>query len=211
MKLGNSFRRLLCTSSTHSACTARIYSIAAPHFKNVSVPFPSRVYPHLIGWFYKCIVVQRWPFHVWKYSRKRKWCSFNFNCASKQGHLWSRRPWILSKGVDLSAWFGAANKSFGQKNSKTIHLSVCPELATKWSLCWDQVESAVLLLRLQYKSHRRDTKLVSETCLNYKTCHAILSKTRLEYRTHQVCINVTMTSFLLWSNKKGRFKTRLEL
>ena len=51
---------------------------------------------------------------------------------------------------------------------------------------------------------------LSETCLYYKTCHTILSKTRLEYRTHQLSIDVTMTSFLLWSNK-GRFKTRLKL
>ena len=37
---------------------------------------------------------------------------------------------------------------------------------------------------------------LSETCLYYKTCHTILSKTRLEYRTHQLSIDVTMTSFL---------------
>ena len=32
-----------------------------------------------------------------------KWCSFNFNCASKQGNLWPKWPWILSNSVDLSA------------------------------------------------------------------------------------------------------------
>ena len=51
---------------------------------------------------------------------------------------------------------------------------------------------------------------LSETCLYYNTCHTILSKTRLEYRTHQLSIDVTMTSFLLWSNK-GWVKTRLNL
>ena len=45
-----------------------------------------------------------------------------------------------------------------------------------------------------------------ETCLYYKTCHTIVPKTRLEYRTHQFSIDVTMTSLLLRSNK-GRFMT----
>ena len=42
---------------------------------------------------------------------------------------------------------------------------------------------------------RRHAKLLSETCLYYKTYHTILSKTRLEYRTQQLSIDVTMTSF----------------
>ena len=40
-------------------------------------------------------------------------------------------------------------------------------------------------------------ELLSETCLHYKTCHTILSKTRMGNRSHQLLIDVTMTSLLL--------------
>ena len=56
-----------------------------------------------------------------------------------------------------------------------------------------------ILLCLQYESNciMRLAKLLSES-LYYKTCHTNSSKTRLEYRTYQLSIEVTMTSFLLW-------------
>ena len=58
-----------------------------------------------------------------------------------------------------------------------------------------------LLFPLQYKSCciRRHAGLFSKTCLDYKTCHASYSKTRLKYRTQQPSVDVTMTSSLLSS------------
>ena len=69
----------------------------------------------------------------------------------------------------------------------------------------------LLLFPLQYKSCciRRHAGLFSKTCLDYKTCHTIYSKTRLKYRTQQPSVDVTMTSSLL-SSKKKRFKTRVQ-
>ena len=69
-----------------------------------------------------------------------------------------------------------------------------------------------VLFPLQYKSCciRRHARLFSKTCLDYKTCHTIYSKTRLKYRTQQPSVDVTMTSSLL-SSKKKRFKTGLEI
>ncbi len=68
-----------------------------------------------------------------------------------------------------------------------------------------------VLFPLQYKSCciRRHAGLFSKTCLDYKTCHTIYSKTRLKYRTQQPSVDVTMTSSLL-SSKKKRFKTRVQ-
>ena len=68
-----------------------------------------------------------------------------------------------------------------------------------------------ILFPLQYKSYciRRHAGLFSKTCLDYKTCHTIYSKTRLKYRTQQPSVDVTMTSSLL-SSKKKRFKTRVQ-
>ena len=63
-----------------------------------------------------------------------------------------------------------------------------------------------LLFPLQYKSCciRRHAGLFSKTCLDFKTCHTIYSKTRLKYRTQQPSVDVTMTSSLI----SGFFKSR---
>ena len=53
-----------------------------------------------------------------------------------------------------------------------------------------------ILFPLQYKSCciRRHARLFSNSFLDYKTCNTNYSKTRLEYRTQQPSLDVTMTS-----------------
>ena len=61
-----------------------------------------------------------------------------------------------------------------------------------------QLWLSYLLFPLQYKSCiRRHAELFSKTCLDYKTCLTIYSKTRLKYRTQQPSVDLTMTSSLL--------------
>ena len=99
---------------------------------------------------------------------------------------------ILKKGRELLIVFESDISSNSTR-------SPCSGRSTKLCIQAFVKSSDNVLLRLQYMSHciRRHAKLLSETCLYYKTCHTILSKTRLEYRTHQLSIDVTMTSFLL--------------
>ena len=87
----------------------------------------------------------------------------------------------------------------------------CHERLEHWRKVMEKYRLPALqvLFSLQYKSCciRRHAGLFPKTCLDYKTCHTIYSKTRLKYRTQQPSVDVTMTSSLL-SSKMKRFKTR---
>ena len=71
-----------------------------------------------------------------------------------------------------------------------------------WCLASPDEKKCMYSCPLQYKSHciRRHAKLFSKACLDYKTCHTNYSKARLEYRTQQPSVDITMTSSLLWGN-----------
>ena len=73
------------------------------------------------------------------------------------------------------------------------------------------VEQNILLFNKSHAVLWESWQTFLNKCLDYKTktCHTNYSKTRLEYRTQQPSIYVTMTSSLHWRQKK-MFETRLQ-
>ena len=104
---------------------------------------------------------------------------------------WSRSlsTWRWNPCIRAFSWGCSSNQNIW-KHSKKYSSFVAKQISS-----FSYQNNFQILFTLQYKSCciRIHAKLFSKTCLDYKTCHTNYSKTRLEYRTQQPSVDITMT------------------